>query len=350
MVGVFMCSNPKGEKAMEEKSKKTTRQQVLEMLLKEKEPISGEGIAASLGLSRNAVWKAIEQLREEGIQIEARPRKGYRLVSCENRLMEPLILEELLPVQDYRLRIYKEINSTNDEAKRLAREGEAENLVLLAESQLQGKGRRGRRFYSQGPEGLYMSLLLRPRIPFQEALKLTTMTAVAVARAIEKNCNVQTDIKWVNDLYIRGKKVCGILTEAGIDFETGDMDYAVVGIGVNVLKREFPEEIRDIVTTLEDETGQSVSRNRLAADILKEIHSLYRELCKAEGGMPSYHAEYVERSIVLGKEVLVHSGGQVYAAKAVGIDEKIGLIVETEEGRKTLDSGEVSIRFPDGIR
>ena len=328
-----------------EEQKKGTKEQVLQKLLEADEPISGAALAANLGLSRNAVWKGIEQLREEGYAIEAKTRQGYRLVSCENRLVEPMILRELLPIQNYRLKIYKEVDSTNEEAKKLARIGEAENLVVLAESQTAGKGRRGRSFYSQGSRGLYMSLLLRPKLSFQEALKITTMTAVAVSRAIEKNCGAEVGIKWVNDLFIRGKKVCGILTEAGIDFETGDLDYAVVGIGVNVLKCAFPEELKEIVTTLEDESGEQMSRSKLAADILREIHELYRELEAAEGGAPSYHEEYVKRSIVLGKEVMVHSGGQTYPARAVAIDENIGLVVETPEGRKTLDSGEVSVRF-----
>ena len=326
-------------------NRKGTKELVLEQLLKADKPVSGAAIAAGLGVSRNSVWKAMEQLREEGYVIEAKTRQGYRLVSCENRLMEPVILQELLPIQDYRLKIYEEIGTTNDEAKRLAREGEAENLVVMTESQTAGKGRRGRSFYSMGPEGVYMSLLLRPKLSFQEALKITTMTAVAVSRAIEKNCDVEVGIKWVNDLFIHEKKVCGILTEAGIGFETGELDYAVVGIGVNVLKCDFPEELRGIVTTLEDESGKQISRNKLAADILREMHELYRELETAEGGVASYHEEYVKRSIVLGREVMVHAGTQTYPAKAVGIDEKIGLIVETAEGRKTLDSGEVSVRF-----
>lgn len=326
-------------------NRRGTKELVLEQLLKADKPVSGAVIAAGLGVSRNSVWKAMEQLREEGYVIEAKTRQGYRLVSCENRLMEPVILQELLPIQDYRLKIYEEIGTTNDEAKRLAREGEAENLVVMTESQTAGKGRRGRSFYSMGPEGVYMSLLLRPKLSFQAALKITTMTAVAVSRAIEKNCNVEVGIKWVNDLFIHGKKVCGILTEAGIGFETGELDYAVVGIGVNVLKCDFPEELRGIVTTLEDESGKQISRNKLAADILREMHELYGELEMEERGVASYYEEYVKRSIVLGKEVMVHAGTQTYPAKAVGIDEKIGLIVETAEGRKTLDSGEVSIRF-----
>lgn len=326
-------------------NKKGTKELVLQQLLGADKPVSGAVLAANLGLSRNSVWKAMEQLREEGYEIEAKTRQGYRLVSCENRLVEPMILQELLPIQDYRLKIYKEIGTTNDEAKRLAREGEAENLVVLTESQTAGKGRRGRSFYSMGPEGVYMSLLLRPKLSFQEALKITTMTAVAVSRAIEKNCDVEVGIKWVNDLFIHGKKVCGILTEAGIDFETGDLDYAVVGIGVNVLKCDFPEELKGIVTTLEDESGQQISRSKLAADILREMHGLYQELGAEKGGVPSYHEEYVSRSIVLGKEVMVHAGTQTYPAKAVAIDENIGLVVETTEGRKVLDSGEVSVRF-----
>lgn len=320
---------------------KTTKEQVLDRLLEAKNPVSGGQLAKELCISRNAIWKAIEQLREEGFEIEAKSRQGYRLISQDNRLVEAVILKELLPITDYRLRIYPEIGSTNDEGKLLAQKGEAENLVILAESQTAGKGRRGRSFYSQGSEGIYMSILLRPELPFNEALKITTMTAVAVARAIEKNCPVNVGIKWVNDLFINGKKVCGILTEAGLDFETGQLDYAVVGIGINVLKRQFPEELQDIVTTLEDESGIRISRSQLVADILKEVDTLYRELGEKNN---TFYEEYVSRSVVVGKEVTVLEGNTSYEAKVIGIDENIGLVVETKEGTKTLSSGEVSVR------
>lgn len=333
------------ENDMEKGNKRGTKEQVLKRLLEADEPISGAFLADQLGLSRNAVWKAMEQLREEGYEIEAKTRQGYQLIERGNRLLEPLIAQEMEPLQAFQIKIYQEVDSTNDEAKRLAQKGAKGNLAVLAERQTAGKGRRGRSFFSQGPEGLYLSVLFRPKVSFQDSLKITTMTAVAVSRAIEKNCNVEVGIKWVNDLFIHGKKVCGILTEAGMDVETGDLDYAVVGIGVNVLKCGFPEPLREIVTTLEEESGEQVSRNKLAADILKELYGLYEELEKGEEETPSYQEEYVRRSVVLGKEITVYAGDRTYPAKAVGIDETIGLIVETAEGQKTLHSGEVSVRL-----
>ncbi len=325
--------------------KKGTKEQILELLLAAEKPVSGQELAEKLGLSRNAVWKAIEQLREEGYVIEAKTNQGYRLAACGNKLVKPLILEALSPIDAFRIQIYKEVGSTNDVVKALAAEGERENLVVLAESQTAGKGRRGRSFFSQGPEGLYMSLLFRPKVSFQDALQLTTLTAVAVARAIEKNCAVEVGIKWVNDLFIDGKKICGILTEASMDFESGDLDYAVVGLGVNVLSCDFPEELKNIVTTLEDASGVKLSRNRLAADILREIHTLYQNFPYPAGAEDSYHQEYVRRSIILGKEIMVYSGQEAYPARAVAIDEQAGLVIETAQGRKTLQSGEVSVRL-----
>ncbi len=325
--------------------KRGTKEQILELLLAADKPVSGEELAKHLGLSRNAVWKVIKQLREDGYRIEAKTNQGYRLASVANQLVEPIIMKALYPIEDYRIQIYKEVGSTNDVVKELAGEGEAENLVVLAESQTAGKGRRGRSFFSQGPEGLYMSLLFRPKVSFQDALQLTTLTAVAVARAIEKNCAVEVGIKWVNDLFINGKKICGILTEAGMDFESGDLDYAVVGLGVNVLKCNYPEELKDIVTTLEDVSGERISRNQLAADILREIHILYQGFPYSAGAGDSYHREYVRRSIILGKEIMVYSGKEAYPARAVAIDEQAGLVIETAQGRKTLQSGEVSVRL-----
>lgn len=325
--------------------KKKTKELVLDWLLAANQPISGAALAKKLGLSRNSVWKAIEQLREDGHEIDGKTNQGYRLVSCENQLMQPLIQRCLEPITDYRLEIYKEVGSTNDVAKEAAKRGEAENLVVLAESQTAGKGRRGRSFFSKAGDGIYMSLLFKPPIPFQEAQQLTTLTAVAVARAIEKNCPVEVGIKWVNDLFINGKKICGILTEVEMDVETRELKYAVVGLGVNVRKQNFPKELEGIVTTLEDESGMQVERNKLAADILREIHTLYQELLEPNSVTESYQAEYARRSIVLGKEITVYSGAESYPARAVAIGEHAGLIIETAEGRETIYSGEVSVRL-----
>lgn len=325
--------------------KKKTKEQVLDWLLAADEPVSGAALAKNLGLSRNSVWKAIEQLREDGYEIDGKTNQGYRLLACENQLIRSLILNYLEPVTDYRLEIYKEVGSTNDVAKEAAKRGEAENLVVMAESQTAGKGRRGRSFFSAAGNGIYMSLLLRPPIPFQEAQQITTLTAVAAARAIEKNCPVEVGIKWVNDLFINGKKICGILTEVEMDVETRELKYAVVGLGVNVRKQDFPEELEGIVTTLEDESGVQVERNKLAADILREIHGLYQELLEPQSVTESYQTEYARRSVILGKEITVYSGTESYPARAVAIGEHAGLIIETAEGRKTIYSGEVSVRL-----
>lgn len=238
---------------------------------------------------------------------------------------------------------FEELDSTNRYLKERAAEGVPEGTVILANRQSAGRGRLGRKFFSPEEKGIYMSILLRPDIPLERAVLITSMAAVTVARAIERVSGIEAKIKWVNDIFLNGKKVCGILTEAGINAEQGTLDYAVLGIGVNVGAMEFPEELRDIATSVSNECGFAVSKETLIDEILRELERWYSNL--SDGG---FLEESKKRSILLGKEILVideTAPGGSYPAKAVEINELGNLIIERNGERVVLNSGEVSIRF-----
>ena len=198
--------------------------------------LSGAQLAQTLEVSRTAVWKAIEELRKDGFEISAATNKGYTLKSDDNSLSAEGI-KAILGKTGYDIHVEKTVTSTNTVLKELAKDGAPSGYVLLAQQQTAGKGRLGRRFYSPDKTGVYLSVILRPKLTIENALFITTSAAVAVSRAIEtiSNNKVKAQIKWVNDVYVDNKKVCGILTEAAVDFESGGLEYAVLGIGVNIL-------------------------------------------------------------------------------------------------------------------
>jgi BirA family biotin operon repressor/biotin-[acetyl-CoA-carboxylase] ligase len=197
----------------------------------------------------------------------------------------------------------------------------------------------GRNIFSPEHSGIYMTCILRPDCAPDRAGLLTSLVAVAAARAVEAVAGTKVKIKWVNDLYIGERKVCGILCEAGLGMEAGKLDYAVAGIGIDVGRMEFPPELRDVATSVANETGISPDRNRLIAEVLNELEILFGDL---ETG--AFLAESRRRSNILGRTVTVIRGEERYPARAVDIDGQGRLIVETERGRTCLDSGEVSIR------
>ncbi len=234
--------------------------------------------------------------------------------------------------------VYEETDSTNRVAKELAAKGAAEGTLVLAKRQTGGKGRLGRSFFS--PEGgIYMSMILRPAIPAERALLITTCAAVAVARAIERVCDVKAGIKWVNDIFVDGKKVCGILAEAGLNPNSDIPDYVVLGIGINVKKQAVPEELKEIVGCLED-TGQTVLNEDLIAAVWEEFEELYRNLSTAV-----FMEEYKERSILLGREVTVLATEGDYRAVVTNIDKEGHLVTRREGREEILSNGEVSVRL-----
>ena len=302
--------------------------------------ISGEDIAKQLYCTRGAVWKAIRALRAEGLRINAVTNRGYCLEDSSDAISETGILRYLGGVHD--IFVLKTVGSTNAYLRELAPKGAAEGTLVVASEQTHGQGRRGRSFFSPADTGLYMSILLRPKFAVNEAVKITSLAAVAVCLALEKECGVSPQIKWVNDIFVNGKKAAGILTEAAFDMENGALEYAVLGIGINVYPPEngFPEELSGIAGAVVGEhTGDL--RNRLAAAVYEQFMQLYALLPDN-----SYLDEYRKRLMWRGEQILVLTGadGQEPAV-LVDVDENCALRVRYENGGcGLLTSGEIAIR------
>lgn len=320
------------------------RERILEALMEAKGGfVSGEKLAARFGVSRAAVWKAVNALRKEAYEVEAVPKKGYRLISGD--VLSPEGILALLKTDfPYRPVCRRLVTSTNTELKELAAHGAEEGTVLLAEEQTAGRGRLGRSFYSPFGSGLYMSILLKPEQLPTKAARLTTMAACAAALAIEELTGRDVGIKWVNDLYMDGKKVCGILTEASMSLESGRLERAVVGIGVNLREPEggFPPELRSIVGAVWGaDCGETNLRNTLAARILDHFADYY-----LNQETDNCFLAYKQRSFLLGKEInILHPDGSHTPATALNVDRNYRLVVRLADGREALlNSGEVSVR------
>lgn len=311
-----------------------------ELMNKRGEFLSGEQLAAVLSVSRSAVWKAIGQLRSEGYPIEAATNRGYRLTGGDVLSREGISRYLQNPAID--VHVYGSVGSTNTLLKAWAEDGCAEGTVAVAEEQTAGRGRRGRSFFSPKGTGLYLSILLRPEGAAENALSITTAAAVAAAETIENLSGKQTQIKWVNDICIDGKKVCGILTEASVDVESGGMHYAIVGIGINALQPAdgFPEELRGVAGAVFEHCDQPDLRCRLAAALLDRFYELYQ----TRGSDACFEA-YRERCLVLGRRVTVLSGGIAVAdAEVLDLERDYSLRVRYDDGLiATLNSGEVSV-------
>lgn len=246
-------------------------------------------------------------------------------------------IEALLPTKLYHVTVEGTLPSTNTALKEAALRGAPHGEVLIADCQTAGRGRLGRAFFSPSGSGVYMSILLRPSLPLSVAAgRITTLAALAVSRAITQTSGIETSIKWVNDLLIQGKKVCGILAEA---VSMGEENPMILGIGINVKSTAFPTELAGIATSLE-EHGNAPDRNLLIAAILDELASL--DPARPQDWMP----EYKKRSAVLGNTVTVLPfGGEAYEATAVDVTDDGALLVERDGKIDTIFSGEVSLRL-----
>lgn len=319
----------------------TTKENVLKILLETNEFASGESLAEKIGVSRNAVWKAVESLRADGFAIEAVTNKGYSLSSEGSALSDIVIRHYLSENKSRDICILESVDSTNNYAKRIAAEGAGHGTLVTAEMQTAGKGRAGRSFCSPVGGSIYMSVVLRPDTDMRSSQLITSCIATAVADAVDVICQTDVKIKWVNDLFLNEKKICGILTEASVNFENNCLDYAVVGIGINLrsVKKTFPPELLDIVTSVEDETGNMPVRSRLIAEILNNIDKYMKNIEKKE-----FLEEYRRRSFIVGNRVVVSKSQDERMAMAVGISDEAGLIVRYDDGTKEiLNSGEARI-------
>ncbi len=237
------------------------------------------------------------------------------------------------------LHIFDTLPSTSDQVKTLAEQNAPHGTTVIARHQSAGRGRRGRSFYSPDGDGVYMSVLLSGPIPVKDSGRITCAAAIAVARAIESLLPTAIQIKWVNDLMIDGKKICGILTEGKLDPKSGMLNYAVLGIGINLTTADFPPELKGLATSLKLMTGVAPDPDALVAGILNQLEKAFTDTPAA------CLEEYRRRSAVLGKTVTVLRGAETFSARAVAIDDNGGLLVQTDNQTITLSSGEVSVRL-----
>lgn len=312
--------------------------EVLKVLEEERgRDISGQVLAERFGVSRNAIWKAVRALQAEGYKILAGQNKGYRL-SEENDMLSAVGIADAIEhrVKGLSVYLHRTIDSTNDEAKRLIASGKKGSALVVAEGQSAGRGRRGRQFFSPELTGIYMTFSFPTNMPLTDAVGITTATAVAVHLAIKDLTDIETEIKWVNDLYLGGKKICGILTEAISDFESGCVQNMIIGIGINYQTTNFPRELQDVAASLSP-TG--ISRNRMVARIVDRLLDVLN-------GEVDYLEIYRAHSMVLGKDIVYERDGVKTEARALDIDDNGGLVVEHRDGsRATLTSGEISLRL-----
>lgn len=244
------------------------------------------------------------------------------------------VMQGLLPWLT--VEVLQEVDSTNSEARRRIKAGLTEPLLLAAEHQTAGRGRQGKTFYSPAGTGIYMTLVLHPFVPLTDAVSVTARTSVAVCRAIRKMTDLRPEIKWVNDLYLNGKKICGILVEAISDYQAGVTQSLIIGIGINVTTKTFPEELQEAASLCVE-----LNRNRLIAGIAEELR---KEL--GDWQDKGYLRDYRNWSMVLGKSIVWTQDGMKRKATALEIDDRGGLVVQNEDGsRHTLSSGEISVRL-----
>ncbi len=307
--------------------------------------VSGALLSEQIGVSRTAVWKAIAALRTDGLEIDSVPGEGYRLRASDDSLtadgVRALLHTQLLGCE---VLVLPEVASTNTVMKREYAAEKPEGFALLALRQNAGRGRLGRSFAS--PDGgMYLSVLLRPQIELGDLQYLTIAAAVAVCRAIEDTCGFRPGIKWVNDVLMEGKKLCGILTEASIVGETGGLDHVVVGIGINLrFDAEAAPELAGIVGSLRDFCQKPPRRAELTAAVLTRLEELYLRL--RQGGKATLIDAYRERLCCLGKPILVIENGSETPAICDGLDDEGHLLVTLANGeRRALQTGEISIRM-----
>lgn len=315
---------------------------ILEELKKTESYISGEELGEKLGVSRAAIWKGIQKLKEQGYEIEAVSNKGYHIVRNQD-LYNGIEIEEVCNTTKIAKEVYfyEQTDSTNNCIRKLAKEGKKEGVVAVAEIQTAGKGRRGKGWQSPKGTGIWMSMLLTPNITPPEAPVLTLLAGLAVCRAVRQQTGLTAMIKWPNDILISNKKICGILTELYAEMDS--VHFVITGIGINVNTEVFPEELQKTATSLKIEKGETISRKNMIKAVIEEFEKIYLQYEKECSFLP-FREEYKKYCINVGKELQVLSK-QPFIAKGVDITEQGELLVQKQTGEKVVVfSGEVSIR------
>lgn len=346
----------------------STKDKVLDLLLhSDAKKLSGEFLAQKCGISRTAVWKAINSLRQEGCIIDGSPKTGYSFENSDYFSKEvflyhlqqrfPEFCSDSLPYVE----CFTEIDSTNAYAKELLAKCNSLRLengklsehgkkyhkgVFIAESQTSGRGRLGRSFFSPKKTGVYFSMIYSPEGGITQPALVTTLAAVAVCKSLESLCNIKPSIKWINDIFACGKKISGILTEGITNFETGSIEEVIIGIGINICKTQepIPEDLWNVATSIKEAGGiDCVSRCALAAEIVGWLLKLFNTDAK------DVLLEYKKYSFLIGKEVTVYpiigEEKTSYSAMVLDIDNQASLVVKLNDGSiKTLSSGEVTLK------
>lgn len=315
----------------------TLRDKIIYMLtIKTGEFVSGQEIAKGENVSRSAVFKCVNALKDEGFDITSVNNLGHRLNKPHDVLSEGAV-RAYMSDSGVDVRVFQIIDSTNSEAKRAIANGLTDNALFVANEQTAGRGRRGRSFYSPKEHGIYFSCVLHPEVSLTDSTAITSAAAVAVCESLKNATKKHPLIKWVNDIFIDNFKVCGILTEAISDFESGKVDAVIVGIGINLTTESFPEELKGIAASV----GVKSDRCALVADIYSRLDALCKKLPDK-----SFMDSYREYSLVLGKTINFNRNGIPYQAKAVAIHDNGELEVICDSGEKMiLNSGEISVKL-----
>jgi len=317
------------------------KEQILKILRTSGDYISGQDLCQGLKVSRTAIWKTIQTLREDGYVIDAVSHKGYLLKGLPDVITDSEILSQLdTEEMGKHIYYYKQIESTNNEARLLAEQGAVHGSLVLTGQQTAGKGRCGRSWASPKDEGIAMSLLLKPQILPLSASMLTLVKALAVTDAIYQ-AGLSCTIKWPNDIIIGNKKVCGILTEMSADMDR--INYVVIGIGINVNTRSFPKELTQTATSMSIEGGSFYNRALLIKNIMEAFEKYYHIFIKTEdlsGLMDIYNQRLINR----GRLIKVMEKADDFIGVAEGINSKGELMVSNDGQKRTIVSGEVSVR------
>lgn len=306
--------------------------------------VTGGQLASSLEVSRTAIWKAIRSLQDEGNEIVSIPNIGYSLMDTNDTLFGKIIRDNLTTTFiGQSMTVLSSVHSTNQYLKEMDTTDMPGGYVVIADEQTSGRGRRNRTFLSPKSKGVYLSILLKPDGLANDVRLLTICAAVAVSKAIEKVCDIKAEIKWVNDVYCNGKKICGILTEAIISGELQELSTVIVGIGINT--GNVPFEITDIATSVQEEAGMRGIRNRLAAEVLNQFETIYLDYVEREEKQRIIKY-YESRLFITGIQVLINGINHSYTATVLGIDEMGALIVKDDCGDiQHITSGEIKLEW-----
>lgn len=302
--------------------------------------ISGQELSQEFNVSRTAIWKIITKLREEGYEIEAIKNKGYKIVNAPDILSKSEL--ESVVKDEYTICYEDEVDSTNNYAKKIAEQGAKNKTLIVSDCQYAGKGRKGKSFASARHQGIFMTILIRPDIKPQNASKLTIIAAVAVWAGIYKATGLKCKIKWPNDIICNGKKICGILTEMSTEMQS--INYIVIGIGINTGNDSFPDDIKEVATSIKIEAGgKSYKRSSIIAEVINSFDIYYEKFTECQN-LGFIKEDYNKYLVNAGERVKIFGEKESYEAVALGIDDDGELLINRDGKIVKIVSGEVSVR------